>query len=459
MRKIVVIGAGYVGLVTGACLSHKNNSVTIVEKNNTKITDLLSGKIPFYESGLEGLVKKAIENKSLTFTTKIAQALSEEPEFIFSCVGTPSSANGEADLSAVFEVAKEVGKHLKSYSIFINKSTVPVGTTKKTEHLINLELVTRKISIPFDTASNPEFLQEGCAIENFMYPDRIVIGTNSEKAKLALQELYKPFLKTTDQFVCMDIESAELTKYASNAMLALRISFINQLALLADKLGANIDNVRRGMVLDKRIGKHFLNAGIGYGGSCFPKDVRALVSMGEKANLPMSLIKEIDHVNSKQRKLFVQRIITRYHNNLSNKTVGIWGLSFKPETDDIRSAPSIEIIKSLLAEKAKIIVYDPMATENTRKIFGNKVTFASSAQEVLKTTDFLIIATEWHEFLTSPPEAFLDLKDKLVFDGRNCFDPKKMHYAGIEYYSIGRKNEYLLSHPLRRQRHTLVASK
>lgn len=418
---------------------------------------MLNGKIPFYESELDALVKKAIENKTLIFNSSITEALSNEPELIFSCVGTPSLENGDADLTATFEVAKEVGRHMQSYVIFINKSTVPVGTTRKVQSIIKDELLLRNKQIHFDVASNPEFLKEGCAVSDFLHPDRIVIGSNSEKANRTLQELYKSFLKRDNQYICMDIESAELTKYASNAMLALRISFMNQIALLADKLEANIDDVKKGMSLDKRIGKHFLNAGIGYGGSCFPKDVCALVSMGNKMNLQMSFIKEINSVNTKQRKLFTQRIINRFNNNLSNKTVGIWGLSFKPETDDIRNAPSIDIIQSMLKEKASIIAYDPMAMPNTSKIFGNKIKLAISAREVLRTSDFLIILTEWKKFLETQPKSFLELKDKIIFDGRNCFAPKTMHSLGIEYYSIGRNPKPLFHNlNIKKQHQTML---
>lgn len=440
MKKIVVIGAGYVGLVTGACFAQKGNPVVIVENNSHKIAQLLEGNIPFYEPGLDLIVREAIKNKTLIFTSNIEQGLAHEPEVIFSCVGTPSLDNGAADLSYVENVAHEIGSLITDYVLVVNKSTVPVGTASKVKKIIQLELAKRSLSVPFDVASNPEFLKEGDAITDFLLPDRIVIGVESKRATDILHKIYQPFVKSDDQILSMNIPSAELTKYASNAMLATRISFMNQLGQLADKIGADIEEVKRGMAKDRRIGAQFLNAGVGYGGSCFPKDVKALVHMGSEHLFPMSLIQEVDNINHFQRIWFINRISSHYGPALAHKTVGILGLAFKPETDDIRCAPSLDLIDDLLMKGSKVIAYDPVASENIAARYGNAVTFAHSAQQVLQHADFVVILTEWKEFLSLPTESFLQLKDKVVFDGRNCFNPKVMHEAGISYTCVGRNS-------------------
>lgn len=438
MKKIVVIGAGYVGLVTGACLAQKNNSVIIVERELEKITSLLNGKIPFYEPGLDKLVLNALNNRNLSFVNSIESALQENPEFIFSCVGTPSLPDGSADLSAVWQAAHEVGTHLVSYALVINKSTVPVSTAHKMQEIIQTELTNRNCSISFDIASNPEFLREGEAVNDFFNPDRIIVGVANERAQLALKELYQAFTLHNNNFVPMSIESAELSKYAANAMLATRISFMNQMALLADKVGADIEDIKKGIALDNRIGSSFLNAGIGYGGSCFPKDVRALVHMGNEHNTPMTLAREVDHANENQRTNFVDRILHFYHNNILNKRIGIWGLAFKPETDDIRHAPSIDVINKLLNKGAKIIAYDPVANTNIKAHFKDSITLAKTADDVIKNVDSLIILTEWKEFLDYDFEKFTILKDNVIFDGRNCYAPERLTQYGISYITIGR---------------------
>jgi UDPglucose 6-dehydrogenase len=438
MKKIAVVGAGYVGLVTGVCLAtQKEYLVTIIENNEDKINKLLSGKVPFYEPGLDILLTKGIEQGNLIFVNNIKTALENNPEIIFSCVGTPSLPDGSADLSYVWNVSTEIGKNLNNYCIIVNKSTVPVGTGKKVQALILHQLNSRNIKIDFDVASNPEFLKEGDALNDFLKPDRIVIGTQSEKTKYILSQLYRPFVHNDNQFVFMNIESAELTKYASNAMLATKISFINQIALLADKVGANIEHIKQGMSKDIRIGPHFLNAGIGYGGSCFPKDVQALISMGSEYNQPMTLVSEVENINNSQRFWFSNKIINYYGSQISHKNLGIWGLAFKPETDDIRCAPSIDTLVSLLEKGANIYAYDPVASNNIKEIFGARIKYAQSAQEILKICDALAILTEWKEFKNFTPEYFTTLKDKLVFDGRNCFDPVLMFNAGINYMCIG----------------------
>lgn len=440
LTSLMVIGAGYVGLVTGACFAQKGNNVVIVENNQDKIEALILGKIPFYEPWLETIVIDSIAKKTLTFESSIEKGLAHNPTIIFSCVGTPPLADGGADLSYVEKVAEEIGTHITDYTLVVNKSTVPVGTGEKVKRIIQKQLDMRNIKITFDVASNPEFLKEGDAVNDFLTPDRIVVGIESEKAAQLLFDLYKPFITSNNQFLCMNIESAELTKYASNAMLATRISFMNQLALLADRVGADIEQVKIGMSKDRRIGQAFLNAGIGYGGSCFPKDVSALVHMGKQNHIPMTLVQEVENVNHFQRVWFINRISTYYGPHLTDKTVGIWGLSFKPETDDIRCAPSLDVIDDLLEKKAKIIAYDPVAATNVAKIYGEKITFAQNASDVLMQADFLIILTEWKEFLNYATHEFLHLQDKLIFDGRNCFDPREMNAVGLQYFCIGRNS-------------------
>jgi UDPglucose 6-dehydrogenase len=441
VNKIAVIGAGYVGLVTGVCFAQKDNFVVIVEKDEDKIDALLQGQVPFYEPGLNQLLSYAIKNQKIVFVKNIQSAFTYVPKMIFSCVGTPSMPDGSADLSAVWAVAQEVGKTITNYCLFVNKSTVPVGTVKRVEQVIELELKKRGVDVVFDVVSNPEFLKEGDALQDFLMPDRVVVGVRSKKAKRLLKELYNPFLKEESQFLVMNPESAELTKYASNAMLATRISFMNQLANLADIVGANIDNVKLGMSKDRRIGKYFLNAGIGYGGSCFPKDVKALVHIGKAYNYPMTLVNEVETINNNQRIMFADKVLDYYKGKIKNKMVGIWGLAFKPETDDIRCAPSIDIINRLLEHGAKIIAYDAVAAQNIKKIFGNKILFANKAQEVLNVADFLMVLTEWKEFVDYDLNCFVALKDKVVFDGRNCFDSTCMKNLGITYFSIGRNGE------------------
>jgi len=427
MSTIAVIGAGYVGLVTGTCLAQEGHSVIIIENNQEKIRTLLQAQIPFYEPGLDTIVAQTIRAKTLTFEKSIQKGLERHPEIIFSCVGTPSLPNGDADLSYVEQAAAEIGTYLENNALIVNKSTVPVGTTKKIAAIIQSHLTRRATQHSIEVASNPEFLKEGNAVNDFCFPDRIIVGVESEHAAQTLYELYKPFLDRDNQFICMNPESAELTKYAANTMLAMRISFMNQLALLADRVSADIECVRQGIGSDPRIGTSFLYPGIGYGGSCFPKDVTALVSMGKEHHFPMTIAQEIDNINHFQRVWFLNRIIAHYGPALTNKTVGIWGLAFKPETDDIRCAPAVEIIDELLTKKTRILAYDPAAGNNIKKLYGSLITLVSTPQEILNTADFLIILTEWKEFLNFKPQDFCNLRDKTVFDGRNCFDPHAMH--------------------------------
>lgn len=440
VKTIAVIGAGYVGLVTGACFAQQGNTVIMVEKDQEKIAALLNGQVPFYEPGLNHIVAHGIENKKISFVTEIAQALSYKPEIIFSCVGTPSAHDGSADLSYVWQVATEIGQHLTQYSLIVNKSTVPVGTVKAVTDRIQNELDRRGLMITFDVASNPEFLKEGDAVNDFLKPDRVVVGVSSEQAKKLLYELYKPLLEQDDQFIAMNPSSAELTKYAANGMLATRISFMNQIALFADTVGADIDAVKRGIATDKRIGKQFINAGIGYGGSCFPKDVKALIHMGIEHHQPMTLMQEVDNVNNKQRAIFIDKIMNYYQGSLSGKKIGIWGLAFKPETDDIRCAPAIDVINKLLEQNATIYAYDPVAMDNMKKLYKNSVNFCESAEIVLQNVDALVILTEWKQFIHTDPLMFAKLTDLVVFDGRNCFNPILMNNLGISYVNVGRNN-------------------
>lgn len=439
MKSIAVIGAGYVGLVSGACFAEKGNRVIVVERDDKRIALLQRGEIPFYEPGLGELVAKGIAAGKLIFVSSIKECFDQEnPSIIFSCVGTPSRDDGSADLSYVWDVAREIGQSLTEYCVIVNKSTVPVGTTHHVAAIVQHQLQERGIAVSFDVASNPEFLKEGDALNDCLSPDRIVIGIESVRARQMLEALYEPFLHNAARLLSMRIQSAELTKYASNAMLATRISFMNQMALLAEKVGADIQDIEQGMALDKRIGQYFLKAGIGYGGSCFPKDVRALVQTGREYDQEMSLIKEVDVVNTVQRSWFINRVIEYYHNNLAGKRIGVWGLSFKPETDDIRDAPAIDIIKRLLEHNAHVYVYDPVATDNVKALFGEKITYCASAHEVLVDIDCLVIATEWKEFLATPLEDFTLIRDKVIFDGRNCFDSLAMKLLGLEYKAIGR---------------------
>lgn len=440
MKKIAVIGAGYVGLVTAVCFAKKNNNIVVVEKNEKRIAALLNGQVPFYEPGLDLLLSEVIKNEQIIFVSDLKQALNQNPEVVFSCVGTPSKNDGSSDLSYVFGVAKEIGQNLNQYSLIINKSTVPVGVAKKVESAIQKQLELRGVNINFDVASNPEFLKEGTALNDFLNPDRVIVGVETEKAATILKELYAPFIKNENQILVMNRESAELTKYAANCMLATRISFMNQLALLADKVGADINQVKRGIAKDDRIGPYFLNAGIGYGGSCFPKDVKALIHMGHDFDEPMTLFQVVDNINDEQRNWFVENVLNYYGDKISGKTIGIWGLAFKPETDDIRHAPSIDIIKKLLSFGAKVVAYDPVATENVKEIFGESIIYKNTAQEVLQNSDALLILTEWKEFLCCNVKGFSILKDKVVFDGRNCFDVAKMTAAGIRYFTVGRNS-------------------
>ena len=432
--KISFFGTGYVGLVTGTCFADFGNDVICVDIDSKKIKELNDGNIPIYEPGLKELVERNVEKGRLIFTTDAEKGI-KNSDVIFICVGTPQKQNGQADLKYVLEVAKTIGKNLNEYTIIVNKSTVPVGTAEKVRREIKKNL---KKKIGFDVVSNPEFLKEGAAIKDFQNPDRIVIGVDNEKAKKFMNDLYGPIARITRPIVFMDTKSAELTKYASNAMLATRISFMNELSHLCENVGADVKNVASGMGMDTRIGPKFLSAGIGYGGSCFPKDVRALAHMLESFDRNTNIIRAVDYVNERQKKSAVPRL-KQYLPNLEGKKIAIWGLSFKPRTDDIREGPALTVIEQLQDEYAKISVYDPEAIENAKKILKG-IEYCETSYDAVKDANALMILTEWDEFREVDLKKVKRLmKEPIIFDGRNIFDPERVRNIGFNYLGIGRK--------------------
>ncbi len=438
--KVAVIGTGYVGLVTGTCFADMGNDVWCIDIDEKKIENLKKGILPIYEPGLEELVKRNYNEGRLRFLTSIKEGI-EKALFIFIAVGTPSDEDGSADLKHVLSVASEIGKNLNNYKIVINKSTVPVGTAEKVRGTIKGELDIRDAqAIEFDVVSNPEFLKEGNAIEDFMRPDRIIIGTDNVRTSELMNELYSPFFRREDKIIMMDIPSAELTKYAANAMLATRISFMNELAHLCELTKADIHNVRRGIGSDSRIGKDFLYAGIGYGGSCFPKDVRALIRTSKEYGHELKILQSVEEVNKQQRLKFLDKVIKYMGKDLKGITFAVWGLSFKPQTDDMREAPAIDIINGLRDLGAKFKAYDPIAIENTKKILGNKaIEYLNQYYDALKDADALLLLTEWHHFREPDFDKMKDLmKRPVIFDGRNQYEPRKMRERGFEYFSVGR---------------------
>lgn len=433
--KVCVVGTGYVGLVAGTCFAEYGNDVICVDKDEKKIDDLKRGVIPIYEPGLSELVERNHKEGRLKFTTSLPEAVVAS-EFVFIAVGTPTSDNGSADLRFVFAVAEEVGKAMDGYKIIVDKSTVPVGTADKVK-----EILTKFTKYPFDVVSNPEFLKEGAAIEDFMRPERVVIGAESEKAAKKMSELYSPFVLNGNPIITMSIRSAELTKYACNAFLATKISFVNEIANLCDAVGANYDDVRRGMGTDSRIGRQFLYAGIGYGGSCFPKDVRALLRTAEEVNAPMHIIQSVEDVNEKQKTRLTDKIFQHFGSqDMKGKTFGIWGLAFKPGTDDMREAPSIPLIYELHKNGAKIQAFDPAAMETSKYYFDGKVEYKKDAYSTLQGADALLLLTEWREFREPDFQKIKSLlKSPLIFDGRNQYKPQMMAELGFSYYSIGNR--------------------
>ncbi len=432
--KISVVGTGYVGLVTGTCLADTGNEVVCVDIDEAKVAMMQSGKVPIYEPQLETIFDRNVRQGRLTFTTELAEGLSKS-DLVFLALPTPPGADGSADLSAVLSVAEEIGKMIDRYKVIIDKSTVPVGTAEKVRAAI-----AKNATVEFDVVSNPEFLREGFAVEDFMKPDRIVIGTRSERARALLQDLYKPFVRQGNPILFMDERSAELTKYAANAFLATKITFMNEIANFCEKVGADVDMVRMGIGADSRIGKRFLFAGIGFGGSCFPKDVQALARSGHEFGYNFSIIEKVLEVNERQRILLAERVKTHFGNNLKGKKIAVWGLAFKPETDDIREAPALYLIDKLLEEGAEVTAFDPEAIENVKKLLGDKIRFTDNMYEALRGADALLIATEWSVFRSPDFEKMAELmNERLIFDGRNLYDVADMQRKGFTYKSIGRK--------------------
>ncbi|GIM55035.1 UDP-glucose dehydrogenase family protein [Capnocytophaga cynodegmi] len=444
--KIAVVGTGYVGLVSGTCFAEVGNHVTCVDINSEKIEKLKKGIIPIYEPGLEAMVVRNVASKNLTFTTNLAQAI-ENVEIVFIAVGTPMGDDGSADLQYVLSVAKSIGESMQKRLIVVNKSTVPVGTVDKIKATISEILQKRGVSIEFDVVSNPEFLKEGKAVQDFMKPDRVVIGAETDYALNKMKSLYSSFFLQHERFITMDIRSAEMTKYASNAMLATKISFMNEIANICERVGADVNKVRLGVGSDSRIGYSFIYPGCGYGGSCFPKDVLALKKLSEEVGYNAELIASVDNVNNRQKYVIAQKVIQKYGEDLSGKTFAIWGLSFKPETDDMREAPAIYIIKELVKRGAKIRAYDPKATHEAQTFYLKdlEISYFESKYEALKGADAMLLLTEWKEF-RSPDfdEIGKLLKEKVIFDGRNQYNAFDLPSKGFQYFQIGvnHKNQY-----------------
>ena len=431
--NITVIGAGYVGLVASACLADMGNRVICVDCNKEKINLLNKGIMPLYEPGLEELVKTNIEAKRLSYSDDINYAVKNSLICIIA-VGTPPKEDGSVDLSYVFKAAKDIACVMDGYRVIVDKSTVPVGTSSKIAQIIK-----ENTNFDFDVVSNPEFLKQGNAIDDFLSPDRVIIGVDSKKALKIMQELYSPYFRKENRIIIMDIKSAEMTKYASNAFLAAKISFINEIALLCEKTGADVEMVRRGMGADSRIGNQFLFPGLGYGGSCFPKDVRALIKTGEENNCETELLRAVEEVNKKQRYKFIDKILKRFNNDIKDKTFALWRLSFKPKTSDLREAPSITIINELLKKGAKIKAYDPKAMQSAKLIFEDKIEYSKTSYDALSGSDALILITEWSEFRRIDINKIKNsLKTPLIFDGRNQYNPKEMKRSGIEYICTGK---------------------
>ena len=432
--KICVIGTGYVGLVAGACLADMGNDVICVDNNEEKIEQLQNAIIPIYEPGLEELVKVNTSESRLNFTTDIKSAV-QNSDVCFIAVGTPQGEDGSADLQYVFQVAESIAKSMNGYKVIVDKSTVPVGTAEKVSKIIK-----DNTDYDFDVVSNPEFLKQGSAVDDFLSPDRVVIGSNSNKASAIMQEIYSPFFRTGNRVIVMDVKSAEMTKYASNSFLAVKISFMNEIANLCEKVGADAEMVRVGMSTDSRIGNKFLFPGLGYGGSCFPKDVKALVKTGSENDCEMSIIKSADNVNKKQRQYFIDKITKKFGEDLSGKIFAVWGLAFKPKTNDMREAPAITVINALLEKGAKVQAYDPKAMESAEFIFGDKISYAKNSYDALKNSDALLLLTEWNEFRHPDFDIIKNLmKTPIIFDGRNQYNRSRITSRGFEYICMGNK--------------------
>jgi len=435
--KIVIVGSGYVGLVTGACFSEVGINVTCVDIDKKKIENLNNGIIPIYEPGLEDMINRNVKKQRLTFTTDIKEAI-QDCEVVFIAVGTPPDEDGSADLKYVLSVARDCGRNMNDYLLIVTKSTVPVGTSEKVRKAAQEELDKRKVSIDFDVASNPEFLKEGAAIDDFLKPDRIVIGLESTRAEELMKSLYKPFTLNGHPLIFMDITSAEMTKYAANSMLAAKISFMNDIANLCEIVGADINLVRKGIGSDSRIGNKFIYPGIGYGGSCFPKDVQALIRTAGEYNYELRVLKAVEAVNKDQKMVIYNKIMNYFDGDIQGKTIAIWGLSFKPQTDDMREAPSLVIINMLLEAGAKVKAYDPVAMKEARHHFGETISYVEDPYEALIDADCLAILTEWPEFRVPNFKIIKKLlNNAVIFDGRNIYDKAEMNRNGFNYYCIG----------------------
>ena len=430
--NICVIGTGYVGLVAGACLADMGNNVICVDNNEEKISQLKNGVIPIYEPSLDELVKSNVLENRLDFSNDLKSAV-EKSLVCFIAVGTPQGEDGSADLQYVFEVAKSIATSMNDYKVIVDKSTVPVGTAEKVT-----EIIKQNTKYDFDVVSNPEFLKQGNAVNDFLSPDRVVIGSDSDKATQIMQEIYAPFFRTGNRVIVMDVKSAEMTKYAANSFLAVKISYANEIANLCEKVGADAEMVRIGMTTDSRIGNKFLFPGLGYGGSCFPKDVKALIKTGAENGCDMNIIKSADETNKKQRLLFLDKIINKFGEDLTGKTFAVWGLAFKPKTNDMREAPAITIINELLKRGAKVQAYDPKAMETSKFYFEDKITYAKNSYEALEDADALLLLTEWNEFRRPDFDRIKDLlKTSIIFDGRNQYNGKRLIEKGFDYTCIG----------------------
>lgn len=436
--KIAIVGTGYVGLVTGTCFAEMGIDVTCVDINTEKIENLEKGIVPIYEPGLDDMIARNVQAGRLHFTTDLRSCL-DDVEVVFTAVGTPPDEDGSADIKYVLDVARTIGQNIKKHVLVVTKSTVPVGTAKKVRATIQAELDKRGEKIDFDIASNPEFLKEGAAIKDFMSPDRVVVGVESELAKDIMTRLYRPFLLNNFRVIFMDVPSAEMTKYAANAMLATRISFMNDIANLCELIGADVNMVRKGIGSDTRIGQKFLYPGCGYGGSCFPKDVKALIHIGKENGYDMQVIEAVESVNENQKAVLVEKLRKYYGGELKGKTIALWGLSFKPETDDMREAPALVVIEKLLAEGCKVQAFDPIAVSECKRRIGETITYSSDMYGATQNADALLVVTEWKEFRMPNWETILKgMKKPVIFDGRNIYDPNELENNGFEYFCIGK---------------------
>ena len=435
--KIAIVGTGYVGLVTGTCFAEMGTEVFCVDVDKNKIDNLKKGIVPIYEPGLDELVARNMQAGRLHFTTELKECL-DEVEVLFSAVGTPPDEDGSADLKYVLEVARTVGRYMNKYILVVTKSTVPVGTAQKVKRAIKDEQAKRNVNIEFDIASNPEFLKEGAAVKDFMSPDRVVVGVESERAEKLMSKLYRPFLLNNFRVIFMDVPSAEMTKYAANAMLATRISFMNDIANLCELVGADVNMVRKGIGADSRIGSKFLYPGCGYGGSCFPKDVKALIKTAEKNGYPMRVLKAVEEVNERQKSILFEKLLKHYDGDLKGKKIALWGLAFKPETDDMREAPALVLIDKLVEFGALVKVYDPVAMNECKRRVGDKVVYATDMYDAVLDADALLLVTEWKEFrMPSWGVVKKTMRQAVVIDGRNIYDVNELKAINIEYRCIG----------------------